>query len=222
MKLNRIAIGGAAGIMGLGLIGVGAHAAFTTTTQSHQQVTAGTLKVVFSTNSAIGATGTGTTTLALKDVGPTNSSFVTSTKVTVKNVGTVVANNLRLAVTATVGAPANSANLESQMWACLSAGTAGNTHIVFNEPLSTAMGYGTITVGGTIQLAATETYTLTLYAGSTDAGCGTAFTGVSGHAWTTSSHLRGTTATKNTAAISLNNTAEGGVVTPKVTVNYGA
>lgn len=231
MKLNRIAIGGVAGMMGLGLIGVGAHAAFTTTTTSSQQVTAGTLKVVFSTNG--GKPGTGTTSLTLPNVGPTGSSFVASTQVTVKNEGNIPANERLVAVTAsTSGTATKSTALEDQMWACLTFITTNGTVILFNEPLSTAIGYGPISVLGTLAPAATTKYTLTLYAGSTDAGCGAPYThigpypGFPGNSFLPAKpfHYRGTkNTTKNTSdSTGLNNTAEGGIVKPSMTIHFTA
>jgi len=46
MRIRSIALAGVLGVAGLGLIGVGSHAVFTTTTSSSQEITAGTPQVV--------------------------------------------------------------------------------------------------------------------------------------------------------------------------------
>ena len=46
MKIKSVAMIGVMSLAGLGLIGAGAHAAWTTNTSSAQQVTAGTITVV--------------------------------------------------------------------------------------------------------------------------------------------------------------------------------
>ncbi len=238
MKLNRIAITGVASVMGLGLIGVGAHAAFTTSTQSKQTVSTGTLvvKVVKPTPGTFSNTTRTVTLPALTNQG---SSFVASTKVTVKNEGTLTAKERGITVTATTGGSTAAAStaLRTQMWACLTVITTSGTLIAFNEPLSTAISYGTISILGTLAPNATTQYTLTLYAGSTDAGCGAAYTDIGPYpgfgpdallpfSATNTPHYRGTkNNTKNTAtppASGLNNAAEGGTVQAALTFNYTA
>ncbi len=212
LSLKNLAMTGALSVAGLGLIGAGAHATFYQSVSSAQTVTAGQLHVILQ---AEGASGDGTTgnPLVLPAVGPTQSSFVASNPITVTNVGNINATEASIQIGATTDGSTASGVMQSQLWACLSSGTT----IVFNEPLNTAIGYGTITVGAQV-LPPNDNYTLTIYAGSTDAGCGAQFTAVSGGAFQptpTQSIVSGAT---NPSAASLTNAAQGGVVTPTFTM----
>jgi predicted ribosomally synthesized peptide with SipW-like signal peptide len=217
MKTRNIAIFGAIGVAALALIGAGTAATFTTSTTSSQTITSGSLSV---TASAEGATGNGSVgnPLILPAVGPTQSTFVTSIPVTVTNTGNIPATEINLGVGATNNGTSNSIALQGEMWACLSSGST----MLFNEPLNTAAGYGTFAVGATtLAVGGTDNYTLTLYAGSPDGGCGAAFTAISGGAFQpspTQSIVAG--ATNPATAAGLDNAAESGVVSATVTMTY--
>src|ERR1035438_9660317 len=79
-SLRNLAMTGALGVAGIGLVGVGAHAVLTQNTTSSQQITAGTMNVTLSTTGA-GAVGNNTSALTLAPVGPTGSSFTTGDEV---------------------------------------------------------------------------------------------------------------------------------------------
>jgi predicted ribosomally synthesized peptide with SipW-like signal peptide len=216
MKFKTIAMTGMMSLAGLGLVGAGAHAVFTATTTSSQQVTAGNLSLTLSSPLATGDGSVGNP-LVLPAIGPTQSSFVANNQVTITNTGNITATEISLAVGATNNGSAASIALQGEMWACLS--SSGT--ILFNEPLNTAIGYGTIAIGATT-VPPPDNYTLTLYAGSADAGCGLTFTAVSGGAFQSSptqSIVAGATNTDPTA-LSLDNFAENGVVTPTMSMTF--
>lgn len=75
LKLRNIAMMGAMGTAGLGLVGAGA-LVVTQNTASSQTITAGTMKVDLS-SSAAGVTGNNTPTLTFLATAPENSSFTT-------------------------------------------------------------------------------------------------------------------------------------------------
>lgn len=216
MKLRTIALSSLTGVASLALVGIGAHGVFTQSTQSQQKITAGYMHV---TLSAPGATGDGTTgnPLVLPDVGPTQSSFMTSVPVTVTNNSNITVNEISIKVGASNDGSAASASLQSEMWACLSSGSS----VLFNEPLSTAVGYGTFVVGTQLLApGATDNYSLTLYAGPGDNGCGGQFTAISGGAFQPSPQQSIVAGATNSSAASLDNAAEGGVVTPNLVFTF--
>ena len=212
MKLNRIAIGGVAGIMGLGLIGIGAHAAFTTTTQSHQTVSAGTLSVILHATTAGVLTNT-TPSITLPASANNYSSFTTGTIVMkVLNNGTLTAN----AITSTpaytdAGSPADSA-LGSELYICVASFTAlyaeHTGDVLYNGLLSSAPVQA---VAAAIPTTTTNTrLVVNVYAGAETTACGAATS--------PGAHLTPGTST----APSLTNTAEGGQVTVTETLQYQA
>jgi predicted ribosomally synthesized peptide with SipW-like signal peptide len=212
MKLRTIAVVGGLGVAGLALIGAGAAATFTQNTTSSQQITAGTMNV---TLSAPGASGNNTANIALANVGPVGSTFTTpATVVTITNNGNIPVSEIALQV----GDTTNNATLKSEAWACF----YSDGQLLVNEPLTTVEGYGAATVGGAIAPGATDTYTFVIYAGSIDNGCGATFTGFSGSAYTTNEPYGGAAPTfgPNTGAADLTNAAQGGVLTPTLTVTY--
>ena len=84
---RKLAVLGVAGALGISLIGAGVGATFTQTTQSYQQIQAGTMHV---TLSGTGTLSNSNETLTLNAVGPTASSFTTGDQlVTITNKGTI-------------------------------------------------------------------------------------------------------------------------------------
>lgn len=201
MKLNRIAIGGVAGIMGLGLIGIGAHATFTTTTTSHQTVSAGTLSVILHSTSATSGNTSKSITLAAS---PTNASSFTTGTITVEmiNNGTVPAT----AITSTPGFAAVTAGsastvLAHELYVCIV-----STNVLYNGKLAAA---GPQALGGTLAPTATTHYIINVYAGKEHTACGTAT------ALQTPPAGGGTS-----TGASLTNAAEGGSVTVTETLAF--
>lgn len=212
MKLRTIAVVGGLGVAGLALIGAGATATFTQNTTSSQKITAGSMNV---TLSAPGASGNNTSSIALADVGPVNSTFTTPpTVVTITNNGNLPVTEIALQV----GDTNNNGTLQGEAWACF----YSDGQLLVNEPLTTVEGYGAATVGGAIAPGATDTYTFIVYAGSIDNGCGATFTGFSGGAYTGNEPYTGAAPTlgANASATDLTNPAQGGVLTPTLTVTY--
>lgn len=201
MRIYRLAYTGVAGIMGLGLIGVGAHAAFTTSTTSKQTVTAGKLTLVLHAPAADVASGTGTSTLTLNPLGPVNSSFTTGTvTISVHNAGTLTARLIKSSPGDTYNA-ATSADkaLADQLYVC----EVSTGEVIYNGLLSAAPSQ---TIAATLAPGATTHYVFNVYAGTETTACG-AVTGVGSAAVAGVSH-----------SPSLTNTAEGGVATPKLTL----
>jgi predicted ribosomally synthesized peptide with SipW-like signal peptide len=211
LNVRKMAMMGVMGVGGLGLIGAGAHATFTQDTSSSQAITAGYLNVDLS---ASGATGNGTPNITLAPLGPVGSSFVSGAElITITNNGNVPVSEVALKVSDTN----NNSTLQSETNVCF----YSDGQLLVNEPLSTVEGYGAAVVGGSIAAGATDTYTAVFYAGATDAGCGAYFTGISGSSYTGYEGYSGTPAFgTNGTAPTLTNPAEGGTITPKITLSY--
>jgi predicted ribosomally synthesized peptide with SipW-like signal peptide len=212
MKLRTIVVVGGLGVAAIALIGAGAAATFTQDTTSTQKITAGTMNVVLS---APGASGNNTPTITLPDEAPVGSTFATPpTVITITNNGNIPVSEIALKLADTN----TNSTLQSEAWACF----YSDGEILVNEPLTTVEGYGPATVGGGVAPGGTDTYTMIIYAGSIDTGCGAAFTGFSGGAYTTNETYTGSAPTRggNPSAASLTNGAQGGTLTPSTTVTY--
>jgi hypothetical protein len=213
LKFKNMAMIGAMSVAGVGLIGVGAHATFTTSTASAQTVTAGTLAV---TLSSPGATGDGTlgNPLVLAASPYEGSTFAVANDVLVHNNGNIPATETSITISDTTDGSAASLAMVPELWACLSSDGV----VIFNEPLTTATGYGTFAVGATV-LPPNDEYMLTVYAGNAPTICGATFTGVSGGSFNNPGDPT-VPAVANPDALSLTNPAEGGVVSPTMTMTY--
>ncbi|HUX71442.1 MAG TPA: hypothetical protein VMV41_13080 [Cellulomonadaceae bacterium] len=198
------------GFIGVASIGVGVGATFTDATHSVQTITAGTLDVTLSSPDA--TSGNNTKTLTLADFGPTASTFKTPASIiTITNNGTVKANEVWIGVGNAGPAAAADAAMWSQLSLCiysppsLNGGVGG---VVFNGLVSTLQAMNS---GKGQQVAGyvgpngppTDAYTAEFYAGLNTTSCGNASYG-------------GTYATPP----SLTDAAQGGVVTPTVTIQY--
>jgi predicted ribosomally synthesized peptide with SipW-like signal peptide len=185
-------------VAGLGLIGVGSNAVFTQDTISSQQITAGTMKVVIFEAPATD----GGATLTLAAVGPTNSTFTSGDhKVIIKNTGNIAVQEITSTPGFTTGSSSASAALAAQVYLCeVSSGT-----VIYNGPLSSATAQA---IQGTLAVNAMDDYTVNYYAGTVPTACG-AVTAVGAVA-----------VPGNSVAPSLLNTAQGGVITPTLTVSY--
>jgi hypothetical protein len=206
MKLTRIAMTGAAGVMGLGLIGVGAHAAFTTTTQSHQTVSAGTLSMVLTSP---GATGNGTKAIQLAASPNNASSFTTGTiPVTAVNNGSLTAYNIQSTISVTDGGGGPTTALANEAFVCLVGTGSGSPFVIYNGTLAGAP--HSQPVAGTEHPGTKAQYIINVYAGKEPTKCG-------------SSTTYGSAASGGTSTSpSLLNTAEGGSFTITETLTYDA
>lgn len=147
MKLARIAVAGAASMMGLGLIGVGAHAAFTTSANATQTFQTGTPQIKMSVTG-----GAFAVTQNLGTTAPLNSTFLYKKHVVIKNTG-----NISVTVThftGVISGDLNAANLH----ACIFHGTT---------VLDTAHMTGTFAITPiNLGVNATSTFTVAVYAGT--------------------------------------------------------
>lgn len=178
MRLRHIAMAAVASVGGLGLVGVGAHAVFTTSTASSQTINAGTLGVVLSSPDAPGCTSPtdGCTSLTLSPVGPVGSTFDTAPSlITITNTGNIPA----YYSTVNVSDTNNNSTFRSELGMCdYSYGGNGAGHYVGvdNNGLLTAQ-EGTFNISGSgaeyvIQPGATDSYAIDFYAGQASSVCG--------------------------------------------------
>ena len=216
-KLRNMAMTGAMGIAGLGLVGVGAHAVFTTSTTSSQTITAGTLAVVLSSpNDPLCTSYTnGCQSLTLNPLGPVGPSFTTGDQaVTATSTGSLPAFETSFKLTAS---PASQFVNESSVCIVRQASNgawSSNPWVYYNGPLSgisgvlvPIAGWPALVTGG-----ATDTYTVNVYAGSETTACGAA---------TYSSTPQWTVATTGLSTAPALNNPEGQSMTVSVAMTYG-
>jgi hypothetical protein len=160
-------------IAGLGLIGAGAHAVFTTSTASSQQITSGNLSVVLTAANA--SSGNGTSALTLTAFGPTGSSFTTGDQVvTMTNNGNIPANELTLDLTSTY----QSSALASEMYVCISSTglgvPAGDVFVFYNGPLSGVLNnsFNIMNPSDVLAPSGTDNDVFNFYAGDQVTNCG--------------------------------------------------
>ena len=249
-SLKNFAMTGALSVAGLGLIGVGVHATFLQSTTSAQQITAGTMNVTLHSDSGnTVVSGDNTATLTLDPTNPAEgSSFMEAYHVVITNNSTIPVNEVSYQLSDTNNGNTNGPTMQAESWACLYAGSGsigGNEgEVYFNSPLSTVIGWG---AGAskflTLAPLTTDDYTLIIYAGPTEnTGCGTEYDGYTNSPFT----LGGITTPGqydgqiigsynplysgvnpwtpafgvNPAANSLTTPAEGGAITPVLTIQY--
>jgi predicted ribosomally synthesized peptide with SipW-like signal peptide len=163
-SLRNLAMTGALGVAGIGLVGVGAHAVFTQNTTSSQQITAGTMNVTLSTTGA-GAVGNNTSALTLAPVGPTGSSFTTGDEVvTITNHSNIPVNITSIGT----GSTYPTSVLATELYICE---VDPYGYVDYNGPLSgaTSVPYGP---GNPIAPLATEPMKMNIYAGNETTACG--------------------------------------------------
>jgi predicted ribosomally synthesized peptide with SipW-like signal peptide len=221
MKLKTIALTGVMSLAGLGLVGAGAHAVFTATTTSAQTITAGNLSVVLYSPTA--TSGNNTTALTLPSVKNVGSTFISPAQlITIKNNGTVTANEINLQVT-----DSGSSALQTEMYLCL----YSDSTTVFNGTVKADESLGNMAVAGTVPAGGTDTYTAVFYAGDENTGCGN----VSGYQYGTADAAPGSSLTPypvgattnggtptgwSNLAGTLDNDAQSGTDTVTITVSY--
>ena len=234
MKLKAVALTGVLSLAGLGLVGAGAHAVFTTSTSSAQTITAGNLSVVLTASgSDCPILSDNCTTLTFPPYGPVGSSFTTGDQeVTMSNVGNIPATEIIFNLTAAPSSPL--ANEASMCVTSTGLGTNGNDYVLYNGPLSGGLnanwgqGGDTLTVAGTPYTntsAPTDNYLINIYAGTATTQCGSTFTAtdVILGVGTVANASPGATATPGPSqAPTLQNDSEGGSITLSATMTYQA
>jgi predicted ribosomally synthesized peptide with SipW-like signal peptide len=117
-SFRRIAVTGALGIAGLGLVGTGAHAVFTASATSTQQITTGTpgLSLVSSLDPSCTTEADKCGAITLPDVGPLGSTFMEGPyDITAYNTGTIPITESSLVGAVTYP----SSPLSNQVWVCV-------------------------------------------------------------------------------------------------------
>jgi hypothetical protein len=210
-RFKKIATIGALSMAAMGLIGVGAHAIFTTSATSSQQITAGTPTVQLSGSCVAGPCSTftvssGGTTLTWAPLSPAGSTFSTGDEmVTVTNTGNLTVTDPNIAVTVTDPTSA----LAKEAYACMTS-TGIVPSIFYDGPLSGIAAAEAAWAPSVLQLtpagvpavtgasANTDSYVIDVYAGDVTTAC-------SGDGVT---------------APSLNNDAEGGSITLTANMDF--
>ena len=220
MKVSKLAMMVGMGAAGLALIGAGAGATFTTDTQSHQTVNAGTLglSVWAPGNAACPDATYKCSEITLPDVGPVGSTFETpATHVYVTNTGSVPATFSAIQMSEQDANSAADAALRNAMNVCIHSTDPSGTWVEGNGPLTVADALNPTVVENGVHVAPGDTvsYWVDFYAGQ-DSACGTTYSD--------GSHTRDTWAGYighgyQTPA-SLPQSAQGGSVTPTLTFSY--
>ena len=136
-SIKKLAMTGALGVAGLGLVGIGAHAVFTASTTDNQQITAGTAAVALtSPGSDCTNVNQGCTTVTLPAVGPSQSSFTSGDQtMTATNTGNIPLTEMVF----TVGSTYNTSPLANEAYICIAStgiGTGGSHFEWYNGPIS--------------------------------------------------------------------------------------
>jgi predicted ribosomally synthesized peptide with SipW-like signal peptide len=219
LKVKNLAMMGALSIAGVGLIGVGAHATFSASTNSVQQVTAGTLSMGLTgpagSTCLVYDASSSCTTLALPPAGPEPSTFTTGDQsLTATNDGNITATNIEITAT-DPDALDNAASLafDNEAWVCMIAIDGGTSWVVANESLDYFIAHPQ-GVGGTEAPGQIAPYTTAIFAGQATNECGAQ---PNGTYFTTGQAPAPDTLAP---AAGLDNSAEGGVIDPTITITY--
>ena len=220
MKASKLAMMVGMGAAGLALIGAGAGATFTTDTQSHQTVNAGSLgmSVWASGNAACGSAAAGCSHITLPTVGPVGSTFETpATHVNVTNTGDIPAYFSQIQMSEADNGTTADVALRNGMNVCIHSKDPSGTWVEGNGPLTVADALNPTVTENPVKVnpGQTVSYWVDFYAGQ-DSACGTtysdgshtsaAWAGYLGHAYQTPD--------------SLPQNAQGGSVTPTLTFSY--
>lgn len=235
MKFRTVLLVGALSIVGLGLIGAGAHGTFTTNTSSGQTITAGTPSDPLSgsclsgTNCPVDANNILYTlssdgeTLTFTPDTPSGLSFTTGNEeVTATSTGNIPLTDPTWVLSANGGS-----QLESEAYVCATStgiGTNNTNVLLYNGPLSgfTGTSYALsgdkITTSGapTATSGPTDNFVVDVYAGSESTLCGANFTNGTG-----ATASAGSTATPGTSvAPTLNSDSAGQNIAISVEMTY--
>jgi len=232
LKFRNLAAFGAFSVMGLGLIGVGAHAVFTTNTASSQTISAGAPSVILWSADAPGCTAEANacTSITLNPVGPVGSTFdqpPPPVPITIKNTGTIPVSEAAIQLSDVTNGPAGN-YLQNQMNICMSSdpgsggtGLLDGATVVANGPLTTglALSPSVTLVGPTLAPGATDEYQVDFYAGQNSAECGTTWSdgGHTASAWSGAGYP---SVNPWVTPASLTSNAEGGAVAVTLTYTY--
>jgi hypothetical protein len=232
-KLKNFAMIGAMSIAGTGLIGVGAHAVFTTSTASSQTITAGTPQVVMSSPSAVilncqtvanAITHPGDCqNITLTPPAPVNSTFDTAWSViTITNIGNIAVSERSMQLSDVTDSTSAGYYLQQEMNVCISAqpsdtwvvangplhvGTALSPSVNLNGPWNTPPGTATVLAANGGQ----DAYSVNFYAGQDSTLCGPNNSAGPHTASQWGSYV---------TPASLGNEAEGGNVAVTLSMNY--
>jgi hypothetical protein len=191
MNARKIALIAGLGVAGLSLIGAGAGATFTDAVQTTQTITAGSIDVQLTSTDASVTVSSDGKTATFAPQGPTQSTFSGGAVPTViTNLGTATANAILLGASDVHGANAASQALAAQT--CVRITSPINGAVAYDGKLS-GLEASPLHLTGPVAPKGTDSFVTEFYAGGTNAAPG---------------------------CDSLNNAAEGGVLTPTVTVSY--
>jgi predicted ribosomally synthesized peptide with SipW-like signal peptide len=202
---------GALGLCGLGLIGAGAGATFTQSVSSSQKVTAGTMNVTLTGPAGSVVSGEGHI-ITLAATAPESSTFDTKAqKIVMTNNGTIPVSAFTLQLTDDVTGASSAADqaLQSQ----LDVRVISDGYVIYDGTVSGLEALKQVAVNGPIPVGGTDEIETEFYAGAVPAAVDAANNAV------TCAQIPGT-ACLNTSSLSLNNYAEGGSVTPTLTLQY--
>jgi hypothetical protein len=175
MKLKTIAMTGVMSLAGLGLIGAGAHAVFTTSSASSQQINAGVPGVALwangatngCTTEAIAAANAVTCNSITLPAATVGSTFDLPSAVGIVNTGTIPVTLTSLLVTDS----ANNATLQSGLGFCVT-----GLGMSYNAALTAFPGFNSapdaFSGGATLAVAGTGVYQVDFYAGIASSVCG--------------------------------------------------
>lgn len=200
MNARKIAMIASMGVAGLCLIGAGAGATFTDATNSVQTITSGTLNMQLSAPDDPNATTSSDgKTVTLESASPVGSTFKTApVSFEILNAGTITANEILIKGSETDGGKAADQALLGQMNVCIYSPYIDSTNpggVVFDGRVSTFDASGQ-QVEGPVAPGGKDHYTAEFYAGDVTTACGAE------------------------TSPSLDNSAQGGTVTPTVTLSY--
>jgi len=218
---------GALGIGAMALIGTGATATFTTSTNSNQTINAGTIgmSVWAPGNAGCPDASWKCDSITLPAVGPVASTFETpATKVYITNTGDTPTYYDAVQITETHGVSNASPYLRNQMNVCIKGwdpetGIPAGGWVEGNGPLTTAISLVPTVKENPIKLMPGETnwYSVNFYAGQDATLCGQKY---SDGGNTTAAWKAATGNADYSTPASLTNLAMGGVVTPTLTWSF--
>lgn len=178
-------------VAGFGLVGAGAGATFTDAVHTTQKITAGTIDVTLSSTDGNVNIAQDGKTATFSDLGPTQSVFSSgAVPTTITNNGTATANAIELSASDDHGSDAASISLASQM--CVRILSPIDGSVAYDGKLS-ALESHPLMLAGPVGPQGTDSFSTEFYAG-----------------------IKG----GHEGCDSLTNDAEGGVVTPTITVSY--
>jgi hypothetical protein len=210
------------GAVGLALVGVGAGATFTASTQSHQTITSGSLSMALSSPTVAGCTQPSNNChdLTLDAVGPVGSTFLTKpTVIRMTNTGDIPStfDAIQMSESHDLNSSASNA-LAREMNVCIqSTDASGGPWTEGNGPLSAAVALNPSVKENPVTLkpGQSATYQVSFYAGQ-DSGCNP----VSSDGSQTRARWDGYLGHAYQTPASLGQDAQGGSVTPTLTFSF--